>query len=339
MNFSVESQIPEIDALLQRLKNCDTWELKLNILNELSLVQASIAAYPLLASYLKHANPAVDFALKAVLALHQGPLVFKGLQQIQHPTAALDTLAQTLLEVEQVYAPLGGVLGYHLTVLKLMQIPQMENPAENVRYLHPLGHEIGKVNGEVRQSIRWGIETLAQLAEIYPAGGAGDRLNLVDEEGHPLPAAELQFEGRSLLEGLIRDLQGREYLHFKLVGTHLITPLAIMTSHEKDNHAHILSICENSNWFGRPRNTFFFFNQPLVPVITKTGDWSLSEPLQLHLKPGGHGLLWKLALESGALEYLLKTGRSKVLVRQINNPMAGIDYGLLGVYRTRYKKK
>lgn len=43
------------------------------------------------------------------------------------------------------------------------------------------------------------------MAEIYPVGGAGDRLGLVDEEtGESLPTAVLPYCGRSLLEGLVR---------------------------------------------------------------------------------------------------------------------------------------
>ena len=46
------------------------------------------------------------------------------------------------------------------------------------------------------------------MGEIYPLGGAGDRLGLVDEvTGESLPVAMLPYCGRTLLEGLIRDLQ------------------------------------------------------------------------------------------------------------------------------------
>lgn len=46
------------------------------------------------------------------------------------------------------------------------------------------------------------------MGEIYPLGGAADRLGLVDPEtGECLPAAMLSYCGRTLLEGLIRDLQ------------------------------------------------------------------------------------------------------------------------------------
>lgn len=316
--------------LVERLKSTPTVLKKLDILNALPEVQKALPSYPLLTTFLEGLNPSSDFALKAVLALEQGPLVFQGLDTVLHPFEALRELIKTLIEVEQLYQPLGGIVGYHLTALELIKDSPAQDEKKNIHYLHPLGTEMSSLNKEVRQAIRWGIEDLGQMGEIYPVGGAGDRLNLIDEENRqPLPAAELQFEGRSLLEGLIRDLQGREYLHFRLTGEHITTPLALMTSHEKENHAHILDICEKCNWFDRPRESFFFFNQPLVPVITKHGDWSLSAPLKLNLKPGGHGVLWKLAVEQGAFHHFNKAGRKKVLVRQINNPIAGTDYGLL----------
>jgi len=51
------------------------------------------------------------------------------------------------------------------------------------------------------------------------SAGAGDRLGLECEHtGEYLPAAMLPYSGRTMLEGLIRDLQAREYLYFKLTG-------------------------------------------------------------------------------------------------------------------------
>ena len=54
---------------------------------------------------------------------------------------------------------------------------------------------------------------MPDLGEIYPLGGAADRLGLVDPEtGECLPAAMLTHCGRTLLEGLIRDLQVHVHL-------------------------------------------------------------------------------------------------------------------------------
>lgn len=52
------------------------------------------------------------------------------------------------------------------------------------------------------------FQGLPDLGEIYALGGAADRLDLVDPmTGEGLPAAMLPYCGRTLLEGLIRDVQ------------------------------------------------------------------------------------------------------------------------------------
>lgn len=63
------------------------------------------------------------------------------------------------------------------------------------------------------------FQGLPNLGEIYPLGGSADRLGLVDlETGECLPAAMLPYCGRTLLEGLIRDLQvGGLYLSIRII--------------------------------------------------------------------------------------------------------------------------
>ena len=70
-----------------------------------------------------------------------------------------------------------------------------------------------------------------QLCIICCYAGAGDRLGLKDPiSGEGLPVAVLPYCGRPLLESLIRDVQAREYLYYKLLGLQQMTPIAIMTS-------------------------------------------------------------------------------------------------------------
>jgi hypothetical protein len=65
-----------------------------------------------------------------------------------------------------------------------------------------------------------GLLAMPYLSEILPVGGAGDRLGLRCEvTGEGLPAAMLLYCGRSMMEGLIRDLQAKEYLYWQLTGT------------------------------------------------------------------------------------------------------------------------
>ena len=48
------------------------------------------------------------------------------------------------------------------------------------------------------------------------------------------------------------------------------------------------------------------------------------------MKPGGHGAIWKLARDEGIFELVPKIGeKKKLLIRQINNPLAGLDHGFL----------
>ena len=73
---------------------------------------------------------------------------------------------------------------------------------------------------------------------------AGDRLGLEDPKtGESLPAALLNYNGRTLIEGLLRDLTAREWLYYKTFGEHVKTPVAIMTSAAKGTKP------PSMNWF------------------------------------------------------------------------------------------
>jgi UDP-N-acetylglucosamine pyrophosphorylase len=183
------------------------------------------------------------------------------------------------------------------------------------------------------QAALWGIEGLPELGEIYPIGGAGDRLGLVNSDtGESLPAALLPYCGRSLLEGLIRDLQAREFLHFKIFGGQCVTPVAIMTSSVKNNHEHIIAIFENFDWFGRGRDNFRLFEQPLVPVVSaEDGKWLISKSLFPVGKPGGHGAIWKLAYDRGIFQWLQQRGRKGATVRQVSNVVAATDLTMMAL--------
>lgn len=332
--MSLEHQIEELKLLVSALQREETIFEKLDLLNSLPLVQDYLFQSSSLQTFLTGLAPECDFVIKSIIAIGQGPVVLNMHQLGADRFTLLRSLIQQLLDIEHFYQDLGGIIGYHLTVLNLI-INQDHEAANGIqkesRYIHPEGFHLN-YSSEIRKAIRLGIEHLDQLAEIYPVGGAGDRLNLIDElTGIALPAAMLPFTGISLLEGLIRDLQAREYLYFKLHGKQIVIPIAMMTSGEKNNHNQIITICKRKNWFGRSPESFFFFIQPLVPVITIEGNWSLSAPLTLMLKPGGHGVIWKLAETTGVFSWLALQKRHKSLIRQINNPLAGLDCTLLAL--------
>lgn len=203
-----------------------------------------------------------------------------------HEIAELNNLLEILAEIERFYDCIGGIVGYQITVLELLVQKLFE--MQNISWAHqrhdvkecqilginaPNGLNLSEDTEYASQAALWGIEGLPDLGEIYPLGGSADRLGLVDPNtGECLPAAMLPYCGRTLLEGLIRDLQAREFLYFKLYGKQCITPVAIMTSSAKNNHKHVTSLCERLSWFGRGRSTFQFFEQLLVQK--KASGWS-----------------------------------------------------------------
>ncbi|KAH7283470.1 hypothetical protein KP509_34G009000 [Ceratopteris richardii] len=260
----------------------------------------------------------------------------------------LNILIQTLHKMESFYNSIGGIIGYQATALELIKRADLgddshvseqsdstlsDDEANKTRFSAPLGPDLSIDRDYAIQAAAWGLQALPEMGEIYPLGGAGDRLGLVDEvTGQCLPVAMLPYCGRTLLEGLIRDLQAREFLYFKTFGKQEIMPVAIMTSAAKKNHELVSSLCESKGWFGRGKSNFFLFEQPLIPAVAaEDGHWLISEPLVPILKPGGHGVIWKLAFDRGVFDWFYKKGRKAAIVRQISNPIAATDVTLLAL--------
>ncbi len=220
---------------------------------------------------------------------------------------------EAFLAIESYYAPIGGLVGYHCKVLSLLQEKKVN------RY-----KQIEKAAGpDLREEsfVLDGIAAIEKMGEIYPIGGLGSRLDFRAEDGTPLPVALLPFGGRTLLEGLIRDVQGREELFFKLTGRRITIPIGLMTSSE--NKKHVEHLCEAKNWFGRGKENFFLFAQLSVPVITDQGEWTAQ------MEPNGHGALWHTAQSLGLFDWFKQKGVVHLLIRQINNPIGGVDASLL----------
>ena len=250
-------------------------------------------------------------------------------------------LLKELQVVHHFYQSIGGILGYQEKILALIEEQKnIPPPLDTIFFSSPECIDIQNNTKEIQEWIAVGLESMPLLAEIYPVGGAGDRLGLIDgKTNEPLPVATLPFLGESLLARLIEDLQAREYLYYKRFNKQTLTPIILMTSEEKNNDAHIHSILEKNNWFSRPKEYFFFLKQPSVPVVTQEGEWIEKAPSELEIKPGGHGALWKIMQDQHAFSYLEKMRRKKALIRQINNPIAATDYGLLAFCGYGIQKK
>eukprot|EP00249_Psilotum_nudum_P021955 c28315_g1_i1 orf=217-3141(+) len=268
----------------------------------------------------------------------------------------LKMLIKTLHEMESFYDSIGGIIGYQVVALELMKTSEAHSfcsvqgsklrcmaRVAPTNFLVPVGRDLSQDKEYALQAALWGLQGLPEMGEILPLGGSGDRLGLVDDlTGECLPVAMLPYCGRTLLEGHIRDLQAREYLHYKIFGEQHVTPVAIMTSAAKKNNERVMNLCKSQEWFGRGKANFCLFEQPLIPVVAaETGCWVISEPLTPVLKPGGHGVIWKLAHDRGIFKWFYMKGRKSAIVRQISNPIAATDVTLLALsgIGLRHEKK
>lgn len=243
--------------------------------------------------------------------------------------SSLQRLLSTLRKLEEFYEEIGGIIGYHTLLLSLASSDR-EALNKSLLFHNPPLIDISDYAENLAPYLHEGIASLPYMAEFYPLGGAADRLHLQEEKtGKELPAAKLEVGNKSLLERLLDDLIAREYLYFKLYQKQVRVPVIIMTSHAKDNHRHILSLLEEKSWFFRDKDSFHIMIQPQVPTITEEGKWAIGRDGLPLRKPSGHGVLWKLAQKHQIFTLLRDRKVSKAIVRQINNPLAGLDYNLL----------
>lgn len=319
------------ESLLSELST-KTIKEKIAILKAKKNVETFLEKKNTFTNFLRKESTKNQYVIFCLIAIGQEKILFHFEKQSVIDKKYFSKLIKTLYEVENFYNTLGGIIGYHRTVISMLL--QKKNTSEKnsipEKYFAPPVIDIRKLNIDVRKAIRIGIDNIATCGELYAIGGAGDRLQLKNEvTGECLPAALLPFLGRNLLFGLIRDVEAKEFLQHRLFKISHCIPIAFMTSMEKNNRTHIENICRKHNWFGRGENNFRFFNQPQVPIISENGDWLSQNGFELLLKPGGHGVIWKQANDKKILDWFIEKKISRLLVRQINNPMAGIDYGIL----------
>jgi hypothetical protein len=126
----------------------------------------------------------------------------------------------------------------------------------------------------------------------------------------------------------MRDIQAQEYFYFRAFGKQISVPVVIMTSFVKDNNKHITEMGKKANWYGHNPDTIQCIIQDQVPMVAIDGQWVALSPLTLDMRPGGHGVIWKLAEDSGSFQWLRAHGIKECLVRQVNNPLCGLDNNL-----------
>ncbi|HSX12489.1 MAG TPA: hypothetical protein VLF61_03275, partial [Rhabdochlamydiaceae bacterium] len=201
-------QINILNALTEKLKAAKSPQEKLALLDQEESVIGFLNDF---SAFSTSYSIEQQLVVKSLIAIGQGRRIFKDFSD-----KTMEKLIQELLPLEQFYQAIGGLIGYHCTTLKLLCEKDQELSIAEEEYQPFRGIDISVEEGYVKEAILAGIEELPILAEIYPVGGAADRLRLQDEKtGNFLPAAKLIFCGKTLLHHMIEDLQAREYLYFK----------------------------------------------------------------------------------------------------------------------------
>lgn len=316
-----------LEETFKKLIACQTLEEKLKYLRTTLKVQKSHF-------FSLKLEPKYLVVLFQIVLIGQDQKLFEGFEKDE---ARFFSLLDQLVYFDEFYSELGGIIGYQKKILEFLNSSKKK---EEFQIYPPYFYDLSHDTEETQEYISWGIDALDQIAEVYALGGAADRLHLLDPKtNQELPAAKLPFLGKTLFEILVQDLSAREHLYFQKFGKKIITPIAIMSSYEKNNHAHLKAICEEKNYFNRPKDSFRFFIQPLVPTVDEKGNWYVSAPLKPVLKPGGHGVIWKLARDQKIFDWFESLNKTKCLVRQINNPVSGLDGGILGLIGIGAKKE
>lgn len=329
----LKEQTKYLASILERLDKRNDQQEKLTLLEQEESTQVFLKQDHPIAAIYPQLNDTEKVAVASIVTIGQAHNVFSIPNQLSDTSQRLKTLLNQLVIFEEFYQDIGGIIGYHLKILDLIFQNHDSLDSKKTKKIHQAqGLALYEDSEAAEKAVISGIRSLPKMGELYPIGGAGDRLDLRDETtGLPLPTAKLNYLGQSLLTCMVKDLQAREYLYFKLFNKQLTTPIAMMTSEAKNNHQFIEQICNENHWYHRPKESFKLFKQPLAPVITIDGQWSMLDHLKLFLKPSGHGVIWKLAQDKGILDWFESLGRPKAVLRQMNNPMAGTDQGILAL--------
>lgn len=233
-------------------------------------------------------------------------------------TTPLDTLRMESLQnwmdqLELFFQSMGGIKGMQKKMEEILKLREKKFPEST-----PFEPKYLKFERE-----KWvrGIHFQQNLLEIVVLGGAAERLNFVDEwTGEPLPAFLYPFMGKPLLEWILLDIESKERLYFEYFQKTVLTPIVLMTSASKKNRDLLEQFLDSKNYFNRPKESFYFIEQPLVPYVDRTGKWCLDSFRNVDKGPSGHGAIWSLLVRMEKFQYLKKE-KTHALIRQINNPV------------------
>ena len=161
--------------LFAQLQPLDTLEKKCLALSENPSVQQALATHPDIQEFLQTAPLKVTYVLKVAGALNQYDSLFAGLDTVKDKNEALNQLASTLITVDDFYKPMGGLLGYHKTVLSLLMTKEPEIAKD--RFYPPPTNDVRQKTKDVWKYCYTGVKSLPKSSQIFVLGGAGMNSN------------------------------------------------------------------------------------------------------------------------------------------------------------------
>jgi len=165
---SLQQELLRILAFVSTLKKKSTVE-KISYLRDEPAIRDSFESNNALVAWLEDKSSDVIFAILSVFAVGQGH-IFLGFESIPDGTEKMDQMVEDLLELENFYGIIGGIIGYQATVLQLLSTKDNKQNSvfTDIHYDKPKGISLSEDTPQLRKIVREGIENLGEMGEIYP---------------------------------------------------------------------------------------------------------------------------------------------------------------------------
>ena len=160
-----------LKGLSERLAHARSHFERVALLDDSPSVARCLEKYPFLKPFLAGLTPECESAFKQMIAAGQADRLFAGMDAAALQSGALRELLSKLLEIDQFYRELGGIVGYQAKVLEILNAPEAKEEIPSV-YHSPHFIDMTEESEEVEKAVSWGIDALPEMAEFYPLGGA-----------------------------------------------------------------------------------------------------------------------------------------------------------------------
>jgi len=177
---------------------------------------------------------------------------------------------------------------------------------------------------DYRTARRHGESLIAQgkVAAMTVAGGQGTRLGFDGPKGL-FPISPVR--NKSLIRLLAEGIAGTQRRYRCEI------PWYIMTSPANDGATR--DYFKENRCFGLSPQNVFFFQQGVMPVLSRDGKILLDQKHRVALAPDGHGGSLTALASSGALEDMARRGAEVVSYFQVDNPLVRpVDPLLVGLH-------